>query len=462
MQSWLQKALVFVTKSIPSIKSDTRTTGPIFQSFISRMNLQNAVEEAEQTGNKDSSTPSSNGQKDYARIKKNKFALLLSYCGSGYNGLQRNPGFDTIEEEVLKALLKSKYINDEEFAKIALIHFQRAARTDKGVSAAVQVLSLQLPSHFSSKEVDEVNQHLPETVQLIGAIKTTKYFDSKNFCDGRTYSYMMPTFALAPPNSLTSQDYRAPPEVIKEFRDVLNIFKGTHNFHNFTSGKESTDASAKRFIVSIEASEPFMKEGLEVVIVRIRGQSFMLHQIRKMIGTAIAVMKGFATIDTLKETFKLEKIDLPRAPGLGLMLEDVHYDRYNKRFGGDGIHERLEWTKWTEKVNDFKHKFIYPIMMKAEKEEKSMLKWLECLPIHTYSKRDCDLHGRIIYSPNPRTDLGHAMDLIGKYPDKIGQESLEEEEVSREEEDIPCKETEDIVIEGRDELEEPVAKKMKS
>lgn len=58
--------------------------------------------------------------------------------------------------------------------------------------------------------------------------------------------------------------------------------------------------------------------------------SFMLHQIRKMIGLAIAIMRGYATIETLKRCFHPGRVDIPKAPGLGLMLEEVHYDRYNK------------------------------------------------------------------------------------------------------------------------------------
>jgi tRNA pseudouridine38-40 synthase len=471
MQSWIQKAIIFVAKSLPSTSSHTKKSAGIWQSFLSKMETESNEKVSGSSNEAWASNVKDGQQQRVIRIKKNKFALFLSYCGAGYNGLQRNPGCETIEEEILRALLKTKQINEEEFEKISQIHFQRAARTDKGVSAAVQVLSLQLPSKFSDPEVDQMNQHLPEAVQVIGAVKATKYFDAKNFCDGRTYSYIMPTFALAPPDSLTCEDYRATPEVVNEFRAVLNTYLGTHNYHNFTSGKEATDASAKRFIVSIEASDPFIKEGLEVIIVRIRGQSFMLHQIRKMIGTVIAVMKGFATLDTLKQSFLLDKIDLPRAPGLGLMLEDVHYDRYNKKFGGDGMHERLEWKKWSEKVHDFKHKFIYPVMMRTEKEEKSMLKWLECLPLHTYSKRECGPSGIIEYNPEPRTVIGQAMNKLGKYSEKAKLQKQEEEEIKecREagDEVVSSKETdeEDIIVEGADELldlEQPVAKKVKS
>jgi tRNA pseudouridine38-40 synthase len=57
----------------------------------------------------------------------------------------------TIEEDLLLALLKSDLIPDEGFSQPQNIQFQRAARTDKGVSAVKQVLSLKL-REFTSKQ----------------------------------------------------------------------------------------------------------------------------------------------------------------------------------------------------------------------------------------------------------------------------------------------------------------------
>lgn len=58
-------------------------------------------------------------------------------------------------------------------------------------------------------------------------------------------------------------------------------------------------------------------------MLKVKGQSFMLHQIRKMVGMTIAVARGLATIDTLHKAWKTERLDLPVAPGLGLVLEEV-------------------------------------------------------------------------------------------------------------------------------------------
>lgn len=78
------------------------------------------------------------------RVKKRKYLLILGYNGANYTGMQRNPEVNTIEEELLKAMLKHKWISEEGFKQPQMVHFQRAARTDKGVSAARQCISAKL------------------------------------------------------------------------------------------------------------------------------------------------------------------------------------------------------------------------------------------------------------------------------------------------------------------------------
>lgn len=78
------------------------------------------------------------------RIKKRNVALLMAYNGSKYYGMQKNCEFKTIESELLNALEKANFIPPEALNDLHLIHFQRAARTDKGVSAAKQVVSFKI------------------------------------------------------------------------------------------------------------------------------------------------------------------------------------------------------------------------------------------------------------------------------------------------------------------------------
>lgn len=266
------------------------------------------------------------------------------------------------------------------------MYFQRAARTDKSVSAIRQIVSLKIRESIINN-LSAINEKLPPDIRVMGAKRVTATFDAKNHCDARTYSYLMPSYALCPVDKVTQENYKADKEILRSFNDTLQGYVGTHVFHNFTSGKAFKDDSASRVIRYMYCSEPFYpcnQEEVEFVVVRVKGQSFMIHQIRKMIGLAIAVVKGFATEDHLKRALEETYMDVPKAPGLGLMLEEAHFDRYNRKYGGDGHHEPIEWEAQNEAIDKFKNEFIYPAIVETELKEKSMLNWLQTLTIHSY------------------------------------------------------------------------------
>lgn len=198
---------------------------------------------------------------------------------------------------------------------------------------------------------------------------------------------MLPTVAFAPralDAAGSALSFRLQPETLQRVNQLFAHYKGTHNFHNFTSQKAPSDPSARRYITHMACGEPFLGAGGEFAVITVRGQSFMLHQIRKMIGLVIAVIKGYAAEEVVERSWGVQKVDVPKAPGLGLVLEKVHFERYNKRFGGDGLHERLEWQQQEEAVQAFKEAFIYPTIMETERQEGSMLSWMDTLPIHDF------------------------------------------------------------------------------
>ncbi|XP_026471213.1 tRNA pseudouridine synthase A-like [Ctenocephalides felis] len=320
------------------------------------------------------------------RVKRRKSIILMGYSGINYYGMQRNPEMKTIEEDLLTALLKAKLITDEAFAQVQTIQFQRAARTDKGVSAARQVVSLKLPDEA---EPSAINEHLPEDIRVFAVKRVTKGFNSKSQCDARTYTYTLPTVAFANHDEVyDSSNYRINNNKMEQVRKILKYYEGSKNFHNFTSRKDFYDPSSRRFIVSCTCLEPFISRNMEFAVISIKGQSFMLHQIRKMVGLALAIIRGHTTEETLEKAWTESRLDIPMAPGLGLVLDRVHYDKYNTRYGLDGIHEILTWEKEEEEIKQFTHKYIYEKIIETEVNEKCIVSWLETLPLHSYDVRD--------------------------------------------------------------------------
>lgn len=87
----------------------------------------------------------------------------------------------------------------------------------------------------------------------------------------------------------------------KRFNRILKHYVGSHNFHNFTTRTKAEDPSARRYIISFGADSVVNVEGIDFLKCEVVGQSFMLHQIRKMIGLAVAVVRNCAP-ESLIET----------------------------------------------------------------------------------------------------------------------------------------------------------------
>ncbi|XP_010602562.1 tRNA pseudouridine synthase A isoform X3 [Fukomys damarensis] len=280
-------------------------------------------------------------QEQPRKLPKRKIVLLMAYSGKGYHGMQ-------------------------------------------GVSAAGQVVSLKV--WLIEDLLDKINSHLPSHIRILGLKRVTGGFNSKNKCDARTYFYMLPTFAFAHKDrDVQDETYRLSAETLQQVNRLLACYKGTHNFHNFTSQKGPHEPSARRYVLEMYCEPPFEREGLEFAVIKVKGQSFMMHQIRKMVGLVVAIVKGYAPESVLERSWGEEKVDVPKAPGLGLVLERVHFEKYNQRFGGDGLHEPLDWAQEEAKVVAFKEQHIYPTIVSTERRERSMAQWLSTLPIHNFS-----------------------------------------------------------------------------
>lgn len=90
----------------------------------------------------------------------------------------------------------------------------------------------------------------------------------------------------------------------ERFNRILKYYEGTHNFHNFTTRTKADDPAAKRYIISFTANTIVNVDGIDFVKCEVVGQSFMLHQIRKMIGLAVAIMRNCAPESLIITAFR--------------------------------------------------------------------------------------------------------------------------------------------------------------
>uniref|UniRef100_A0A0K0F3U0 Pseudouridylate synthase 1 homolog n=1 Tax=Strongyloides venezuelensis TaxID=75913 RepID=A0A0K0F3U0_STRVS len=330
-----------------------------------------------------------------------KYAMLLAYQGKNYFGMQIQKDQNTIEGMIFNALEKCGFITEQQKNDPYSFFFQRAARTDKAVSAVRQTCSMFLPRDLNVN-VDghlKMNDNLPPDIRIFGFRVATRNFHCQKDCSSRTYSYTVPSYTFAPLDELTKEDYRISEERLKEINDILNIYKGTHNFFNYTSKRDSGDRSCFRFIIDFYAGKPFIyKDSLhekehEFLTIFIHGQSFMLHQIRKMIGMCIAVLRGHTFKSDIQRSFEPIRMDIPKAPGLGLVLEKVHYTNYDKKWGKS--HPTLDdWGEEVEKsIESVKIDLVYKEILDTECFKFNMMQWLADMSKHSFTENPTSEEG---------------------------------------------------------------------
>ncbi|EIW67637.1 hypothetical protein TREMEDRAFT_14084, partial [Tremella mesenterica DSM 1558] len=369
------------------------------------------------------------------RLPKKRVALLIGYCGTGYSGMQIQPGeAETIEGELFQALVKAGAVSSDNSNDHRKVDVQRAARTDAGVHAAGNCVSLKMiinpvlpPEHETLKSL--VNSYLPKQIRMWGFVRCIKSFDARTSCDSRIYEYLLPSYCLLPPTASSSlakqldssspgwreglgpgtefvnaapplvevdesavttdtparrgeyerrRNWRVDEGTMGRFRGLMSMYLGSHNFHNYTVGRPFHDRAVKRHMIQIDVLDPKVYGEIEWISVQIHGQSFMLHQIRKMISMAVLACRTGTPAKIISETYGSKRIHIPKAPPLGLLLEAPQFKTYNKRIRENSHqydHEPVDYTSYAEEIMAFKVKYIYERLRQEELERHVFQKW---------------------------------------------------------------------------------------
>ncbi|CAL5418530.1 unnamed protein product [Camellia sinensis] len=169
----------------------------------------------------------------------------------------------------------------------------------------------------------------------------------------------------------------------ERFNRILKRYEGTHNFHNFTTRTKAEDPAAKRFIISFDANTIASVQGIDFVKCEVVGQSFMLHQIRKMVGLAVAIMRNCAPESLLETALQQDvNINVPTAPEVGLYLDECFFASYNQKWKDS--HEELSMKDYAEEAEDFKMNHIYSHIASTEHKEGVAGLWLHSLNYRNY------------------------------------------------------------------------------
>ena len=164
--------------------------------------------------------------------------------------------------------------------------------------------------------------------------------------------------------------YRISASRRERVQEALKCYVGTKNFHNYTIQKHSSDPSAKRHIRSFNVQpEPVIINDTEWLSLKVHGQSFMMHQIRKMVAMAALVVRCGTPMSIIQESYGPKTISIPKAPGLGLLLEAPVFESYNERAVKEFQRETIDFNKYTKEMLEFKQREIYDRIFREEEKD---------------------------------------------------------------------------------------------
>jgi tRNA pseudouridine38-40 synthase len=244
-----------------------------------------------------------------------RFALAVEYEGSGFKGwqAQRTLRLATVQETVEDALSK---------VAATPIRVVCAGRTDAGVHASHQVV------HFETTAVRPPrawvlggNTLLPKSVAIQWAQAVPADFHARFSATARRYCYVILNRAVRSAHFNHLATTVARPLDAERMHLEAQALLGEHDFSSFRgAGCQSRTAIRNVHSVSVTRSGDW-------VIVEIQANAFLLHMVRNVVGTLMAVgcakeAPGFtAQVLALRD----RKRAAMTAPAQGLYLVDVQY-----------------------------------------------------------------------------------------------------------------------------------------
>lgn len=239
--------------------------------------------------------------------------MVIQYDGTRYKGWQRlGSQENTIQGKLEQVLTKL------EGKEIEIIG---SSRTDAGVHAYGQVANVKLSKPRSSEELQRyVNQYLPHDISVVEVKKVDDRFHARYNAKDKTYLYQIWNKSYTNPFLRKFSMHVNDRLSLEEMKKASTYFIGKHDFTAFSNAK-SKKKSMKRTIRSVDIDEA---DGL--LSIRIVGDGFLYHMVRKMIGTLIEVGLGEKQANEVADILQTkDRSRVGFAEAQGLHLEKIEF-----------------------------------------------------------------------------------------------------------------------------------------
>ncbi|RWS26159.1 uncharacterized protein B4U80_01777 [Leptotrombidium deliense] len=261
---------------------------------------------------------------DFKRFKKRHIALKILYLGWNYRGFVTQEDTEqTIEKFVFEALMKTKLIEDR-----ATSNYHRCGRTDKGVSAFSQVISIDVrcnakfgtgvitPDGYTGNDDKDdqkselnyckiLNRVLPPDIRCTAWSPVPVGFSARFDCKLRTYKYFFPLGNLD----------------VNRMRKAALYLVGEHDFRNICKmdvNNGVTNYMRKIIEVTIENIND-ENDGYQLHVLTVKGQAFLWHQVRCIVALLFLVGENKEEPEIIEKLLNVQ--EMPCKPQYAMAAE---------------------------------------------------------------------------------------------------------------------------------------------
>ncbi len=251
--------------------------------------------------------------------------LVLAYDGTEFHGWQVQPDCVTVQGELRDAIAR---ITGEEVLP------QGSGRTDAGVHALGQVASFALAAPIPEANLARaLNRTLPASIRVLSATRENSDFHARHSALAKTYEYRVFRGEICPPWLARYVYALNAPLDVEAMQRAAVLVCGEHDFTSFAATdpdrleRDFNSTGEGNNVRCLHASQWTQDAENDLLVYRVRGNGFLHHMVRNLVGTFLEVGRG-----NLSETeipaileFRARERAGPTAPARGLYLINVEY-----------------------------------------------------------------------------------------------------------------------------------------